>query len=271
MHEMDPDEEAVPFGEFLALARDEGLIALDVQVVQAPSEANGRGAVVLVTARSAQASFAATGEASPRSAPEAWHPFLVTLAELRAKARALRDLTGLEHAVQEELSVPYASAAASDEPPVRPMPMPQQSRSTVPPTRPATPSPSRPPAPTFDEDTEEEEDEEEPEAPAPPQAMAPRPAPAPVPAARPDDDLPPDHDAIDPEMIAKLKKLAISIADLEGTDLSDAEAIRKLDDFFTRAFKHPLSRATRLEGQRVVQRLSSQLVQLRSAANADKE
>ena len=76
----------------------------------------------------------------------------------------------------------------------------------------------------------------------------------------------PDGEGIDKEMEAKLLKLASSIAALEGTDLSDVEARQKLDDFFVRAFKRPLNRASRSDGQRVVQRLSSELSRLRAAA-----
>ena len=98
---------------------------------------------------------------------------------------------------------------------------------------------------------------------APHPAVAP--GPAPVEPARARDE--PDGEGIDKEMEAKLLKLAISIAALEGTDLSDAEAHQKLDDFFMRAFKRPLNRATRIEGQRVVQRLSSELSRLRAASH----
>ena len=48
---MDADGDAVAYHELLGLARDEGLIALDVHVIQAPGEANGCTAVVQATAR----------------------------------------------------------------------------------------------------------------------------------------------------------------------------------------------------------------------------
>jgi hypothetical protein len=98
---------------------------------------------------------------------------------------------------------------------------------------------------------------------APHPAATPEPAPAAPTRARDE----PDGEGIDKEMEAKLLKLAISIAALEGTELSDAEARQKLDDFFMRAFKRPLNRATRIEGQRVVQRLSSELSRLRAASH----
>src|ERR671937_497698 len=128
---MDADGDAVPYHELLGLARDEGLIALDVHVIQAPGEANGCSAVVQATARTQEGGFAAVGEASAASTPPDWHPFLLTLAELRAKARALRELTGLEHTVREELTTPYlpadvpASGSSGD---TRPAPYPPGTR-----------------------------------------------------------------------------------------------------------------------------------------------
>ena len=301
---MDPDDEAVAYNEFLALARDEGLIALEIQIVQTPSEANGRSAVALATARSAQAVFSAVGEASPRSAPETWHPFLTTLAELRAKARALRDLTGLDHMVQEELTVPYTPTGDFADAPTRPAAPASRGTSAAPRSGPpivmgaagiaarppatasrsVTPAaPSRPSAPSLDESEEDtDDDDEEPAAPRP--IATARPTPAPSRSAPPDESdateaadepdeeaLPPDHEGIAPDMLAKLKKLAISIADLEGAEITDAEATKRLDDFFMRAFKHPLSRASRLEGQRVVQYLSNDLVKRRGAAGEEKD
>lgn len=98
-----------------------------------------------------------------------------------------------------------------------------------------------------------------------------------APRAAPDaqaerDDAPDDgFDAIGRDMEAKLLKMAMSIASLEGSDISESDARQKLDDFFMRAFKHPLSKATRLEGQRVVQRLSSDLARLRTTGGEDKD
>ena len=332
---MDADGNAVPYHELLGLARDEGLIALDVHVIQAPGEANGCTAVVQATARTQEGGFAAVGEATAASTPPDWHPFLLTLAELRAKARALRELTGLEHTVREELTTPYlpadvpASGSSGDR---RPAPYPRSEPAGLawpeatrrPGTRaasaarsgatgdslrahgPAEPAsgsggqlqapppgagggrgvaraarpegngsastPALRPTPTStvsspggevagegngaDRETHPED------VTAPHPAVAPGPAPAAPTRARDE----PDGEGIDKEMEAKLLKLAISIAALEGTELSDAEARQKLDDFFVRAFKRPLKRASRIEGQRVVQRLSSELSRLRAAS-----
>jgi hypothetical protein len=79
----------------------------------------------------------------------------------------------------------------------------------------------------------------------------------------PDDDAEPAGGGLDSTMEAKLLRLAMTIAEREGENLSEAEARQKLDDFFIRAFKHPLSRATQQEGQRVVHRLASDLARLR--------
>ena len=325
MYSEGSDGDAVPYNEFVSLARDEGLVALEVLVVQAPGEGNGHTAVVQATARTRDGSFGAVGEASPASAPAAWRPFLTTLAELRAKARALRDMTGLEHAVQEELSVPYRVAGADEDR----EPLPSRGRPPVPaalaapaaapviadepdepvdlssipglqrgiggmklatrtsPTPPMSPAvPALRLSPPQQEDDEEEpddraqpDDDETPDgadegtrrseaprissAPAAPRMLAEAPAPSLV------DEGPIDYEAVPPDMLDKLKRLAVSIARLEGTELSDAQAILKLDDFFMRAFRRPLGRATRMEGQRVVQKLSSDLSKRRAAANAE--
>jgi hypothetical protein len=307
---MDADGDAVPYHELLGLARDEGLIALDVHVIQAPGEANGCSAVVQATARTQEGGFAAVGEASAASTPPEWHPFLLTLAELRAKARALRELIGLEHTVREELATPYLSAdvpasgssgdrrqatgdrlrahgpaepASGSGGQLKAPPSTGGGRGTArvatpegngnastPALRPTPPSTATPPStvssPGADVAAEVNgaDQETHPDAvTAPHPAVAPGPAPAAPTRARDE----PDGEGIDKEMEAKLLKLASSIAALEGTDLSDAEARQKLDDFFMRAFKRPLNRATRIEGQRVVQRLSGELSRLRAASH----
>ena len=304
------DSDVVAYNEFLSLARDEGLISVEVQVVQAPSEENGHTAIVQASARTRDGGFGAVGEASPASAPAAWRPFLTTLAELRAKARALREMTGLEHAVQEELGVPYRVA---DEGKIgkRELPAARQARPSgtatavgalsapttqdeldepvdiaaipglqrgmggikfAPRTPPAVPA-TRPPLDSAD-DSERDMDDEEESARTTETARvldAGTPYTAPSPQRQPDDDAPPDYDAIPTDMLDKLKRLAKSIAELEGTEISDAQAILKLDDFFMRAFRHPLSKATRIEGQRVVQKLSSDLSKRRAEVNAANE
>jgi hypothetical protein len=305
---MDADGDAVSYHELLGLARDEGLIALDVHVIQAPGEANGCTAVVQATARTQEGSFAAVGEATAASTPPEWHPYLLTLAEVRAKARALRELTGLEHTVREELATPYlpadvpaapASGSSGDrrqatgdslraqgpaEPPSgagaplqAPPPSAGGGRGVAQAAGPEGNGAASPPAPRptptatvsspggeVAGEASGADQETHPDAvTAPHSAVAREPA-APEPARARDE---PDGEGIDREMEAKLLKLAISIAALEGTDLSDAEARQKVDDFFVRAFKRPLNRASRIEGQRVVQRLSSELSRLRAASH----
>jgi hypothetical protein len=281
---MDADGNAVPYHELLGLARDEGLIALDVHVIQAPGEANGCTAVVQATARTQEGGFAAVGEATAASTPPDWHPFLLTLAELRAKARALRELTGLEHTVKEELATPYlpghVPASGAGAPLQAPPPSAGGGRGAARAARPegngtaSTPAPRLTATSTVSSSGGEAagevngaDQETHPDAvTAPHPAVAPGSAPAEPTRARDE----PDGEGIDKEMEAKLLKLAISIAALEGTDLSDAEARQKVDDFFVRAFKRPLNRASRIEGQRVVQRLSSELSRLRAASHEAK-
>jgi hypothetical protein len=52
------------------------------------------------------------------------------------------------------------------------------------------------------------------------------------------------------------------IGELKQEELSEEEALAKLDSFFQRAFNHPLAEGTRMEGQRVVQRLAADLSRL---------
>lgn len=279
---MDTDD-AVPYNEFVDLARDHGLLGIDVQVLQTPSEANGQAAVVRATARTAQGGFDAVGEASPRSAPDSWRPFLTTLAELRAKARALRELTGADHPVREELATPYGPGGEADEIPRAMTERPQKAQGAAtrpasapagsPTARPAAPAPRPIPAPVpspqhemDDEGSDEGSDEEteQDDVSVPPERAAT------APAVEPEPELPPDFEGIGRDMEAKLLKLAMSIAAVEGDDITEAEAREKIDAFFVKAFKHPFNRATRLEGQRVVQRLSSDLSQRRAGSGANR-
>jgi hypothetical protein len=287
---MDPEEQAASFSEFLALARDEGLVSLGVSVVQAADPASGRGAVVTATARSSQHSFSAVGEASTASAPPEWHPYLTTLAELRAKARALRELTGLDHGVVEELSVPYQSVESqSHQAEERPVRSAWASSAAAPARREQVPvggprpisGPTgariaeRPPAPEQQTDDMPEDDEDAEDEPRtvpmrPAQTYRPGPDVQDVQSEERDDEPEePVPGGIEPAMEAKLLRLAMTIAEREGESLSEAEARTKLDDFFIRAFKHPLSRATQQEGQRVVHRLASDLARIRPRSTED--
>ncbi len=309
---MDPDEQAVQYAEFLAMARDEGLVGFDTQVAQAPHDGNGHVAIVIAVARTVQGGFSAVGEASPRSAPPEWHPFLVTLAELRAKARALRDLTGLDHAVVEELEAPYleranpAPSRTAQPPAARPTqaaphaqaarPQPASAALGTGPRpvqesagdlgqmadgRPAQGQVKRMGVVTEDVDDEDQEGQEEhkerPDLPRgrdrvdSPDAGTPPNYAAGEPAAPDADERGADFEPINRDMESKLIKLAMSIAALESGEITESEARHKLDDFFTRAFKHPLARATRIEGQRVVQRLSGDLSKLRAQGADERE
>lgn len=281
---MDPDELIVSYEEFLGLARDEGVIGLDVVVVQGPRDDNGQCAVVVATARTAHGGFSAIGEASPATAPARWGPFLTTLAELRAKARALREVTGLEHGIDEESAAPYLPAPSSD--PGRSQRLGQmpatgrehgaQSRVVAmpaPPNRAVPPRPPSAPEPGEDDQIDISTERSEPAPLARAGAWASEPenqAPDEAAVAHPDG---PDaaYEEVGRDMEAKLLKLAMSIAVLEDGEITESEARQKLDDFFMRAFKHPLSKGTRMEGQRVVQRLSGDLVRLRAQGQAEKD
>lgn len=302
-----------PLDELMGMARDEGLIAVEVQVVQAPSTANEHTAVVCVSARTANFTTSAVGEASPQSSSAPWRPFLTTLAEIRAKARALRELTGQGFAVEEELDVPYPRGDGfEDGPTVRETPRPYTAPRPAPtPSAPPTPSAasfdpfgspssreqdavdplsmlrplsslippgSTPPPPVSrrlqDDDEDEQEGEEETPGPAPRMigSTGAELSPAPTIQAEDeeeeeDDDLP-DYDRIDPDMLAKLKKLAISLAQFTDKNATEDDAQRRLDAYFMKAFNHPLNKGTRNEGRLVVGTLSKQLA-ARNAAHRE--
>jgi hypothetical protein len=49
---------------------------------------------------------------------------------------------------------------------------------------------------------------------------------------------------------------------MEGNPATEEEAMRRLNSYFQRAFGHDLSEASRMEGQRVVQRLAADLARM---------
>lgn len=76
------------YAELLHQAHVEGLCGIDVALVQAPSEHNGRSALVQAEVRTPQGLFSALGEARDDGSIRGG---AIELAELRAKSRALRD------------------------------------------------------------------------------------------------------------------------------------------------------------------------------------
>lgn len=101
---MSIDGSALGYPELLRLATSKGLTELDSTIVQIPSEANGGHGVVLAAARTGTGLFRAVGEAWRDTLPTTQQAQTLTVAEVRAKTRALCEAVGMPQ--------PLADAAA---------------------------------------------------------------------------------------------------------------------------------------------------------------
>ena len=79
----------------LAAAHRAGVREIAVELLQAPTEANGRTAVCAATVVTPAGRFRGLGDASPRNSPDADPGALLRLAQVRAKARTLCDALNL--------------------------------------------------------------------------------------------------------------------------------------------------------------------------------
>lgn len=95
--------EFVTYQGLLAMAHDQGLSAIETELLQAPSDANGRTAIVRATTRGKPGAFTGLGDASPENTSRKVVRHLLRVAETRAKARALRDMTNVAMVAFEEL------------------------------------------------------------------------------------------------------------------------------------------------------------------------
>jgi hypothetical protein len=97
-------KEFVLYQGLLDLSHQKGLKKLSVQLLQFPSEENGREAICLATAEThAGEIFSDVGDANPTNTDSSITPHLVRMASTRAKARALRDLNNIGMTALEEL------------------------------------------------------------------------------------------------------------------------------------------------------------------------
>jgi hypothetical protein len=97
------EKQYVLFAGLLALAHELGLERIDTQLVQVPTADNGQCAIVRAVAAGKPGTFAGLGDASPANTSRAVARHLIRVAETRAKARALRDLTNVSLVAFEEL------------------------------------------------------------------------------------------------------------------------------------------------------------------------
>jgi len=95
--------ETIGYAELLKIAHDEGLKSIASELLAAPSENNGRLAIVKAVVEVELGRFEALGDADPTSVEERFIPHLIRVAETRAKARALRDAVNCGIVSLEEL------------------------------------------------------------------------------------------------------------------------------------------------------------------------
>jgi hypothetical protein len=97
------EKEFVTYAGLLALAHDLGLEEIHTTVLQMPTEANEHTAVVRALAKGKPGLYSGLGDASPANTNRKVARHLIRVAETRAKARALRDLTNVSLVAFEEL------------------------------------------------------------------------------------------------------------------------------------------------------------------------
>ena len=95
----------VLYSGLLDLAHQQGLTRLEVELIQYPTEANGREAIcrAVATSKSGE-TFTDLGDANPNNCSRNIVPHLIRMASTRAKARALRDLSNIGMTALEELA-----------------------------------------------------------------------------------------------------------------------------------------------------------------------
>ncbi len=95
----------VTYEGLLDLAHQMGLLSIDVEILQFPSEDNNMTAIAKARATTENSSFSDIGDANPKSVNNMLIPHIIRMASTRAKARALRDLTNVGMTAVEELSM----------------------------------------------------------------------------------------------------------------------------------------------------------------------
>lgn len=104
----------VTYEGLLDLAHQEGLTGIETELIQIPTKDNDFLAIVQATARTENKTFSGIGDCDNKSANSMIAPHKIRMAETRAKARALRDLTNVGMTAIEELG-------ETEETPITPM------------------------------------------------------------------------------------------------------------------------------------------------------
>jgi len=280
------------YAEFLRMALADGLQELDCTIVQIPGEQNGYQAVVLATVRTSRGLFRAVGEAERDRLSTDERERTLTVAEIRAKTRALGDAVGqpyfqsVEPPEGETARAVVEGRLRAESARVR-----ADGGGTAPAVqRPASrnPAPLRAPAPFAGiqadptplpvQESAAGQRAAGAEAISPANRVPAKSEAGEAPGATTNDDpgkegaavpsRPPNRggtipvESIGPEMVSKLLQMTRRKASLEGSPATEEEALRRLDSYFLRAFGHDVSEASRMEGQRVVQRLAADLAKM---------
>lgn len=117
----------VTYEGLLDLAHQMGLVSLEVELIQFPSEENNMTAIAKAIAKTEKGYFSDIGDANPRSVNGMLVPHIIRMASTRAKARTLRDLTNVGMTAVEELAsedgiaeeveeAPYNDSASTETP-----------------------------------------------------------------------------------------------------------------------------------------------------------
>ncbi len=93
----------VTYEGLLDVAHKEGLISIEVDLLQIPTKENNMTAIAKATAKTKEKTFTDIGDASPKSVNSQIQSHIIRMASTRAKARALRDLTNIGMTALEEL------------------------------------------------------------------------------------------------------------------------------------------------------------------------
>jgi hypothetical protein len=96
-------QELITYQGLLALAHEQGLKGIETTLIQAPNAANGQMAIVRAAAQGTTGTFTGIGDASPANVTARVARHVLRVAETRAKARALRDLTNVAMVALEEV------------------------------------------------------------------------------------------------------------------------------------------------------------------------
>ena len=118
-------KEFVTYEGLLDLAHQLKLSSIETELIQVPSSGNGNQCIVKAVAKTEDGKeFHGYGDASPSNVNKNIAPHIIRMAETRAKARALRDLTNvgmtaLEELGDEEVVEPVNRSSSSTKPNTR--------------------------------------------------------------------------------------------------------------------------------------------------------